>query len=600
MKKTLLTPVLLALTGLPALAQLPASTTAQNRKVVLEEFTGIYCQYCPDGHKRANTLKDSKPAGDVILVNVHTGGYAQPSGGDPDFRTSEGNAIAAISGMNITGYPTGAVNRHLFAGETGFAVNRGAWAAYADTILAKPSYVNVALEGSLNVATRELTVNAQAYFTGNSTATSNRLTVMLLEDGVSGPQTGASSWYASQIMPDGKYNHNHMLRKVLTTTYNGDVLATTTAGTTINKSYTYTVPAQYLNSNGTLLGNLQLVAFVTEGNTEIVTGAYGPLTLTNFPATNDTKLTSSLFADKEVCSQINGKVRIYNGGSTPITSATFKAIVNGGTPTTVTFTGNIPPASQAFITLSPAPLSNPVQVNNMIAAILTVNGNPAPFVDTVTKSAIFATSHTVAADSVTMRFTQDQWGTETTWTIKEEGTSNVVLSGGPYANLNGAGTLVHTSSFKANPNTCYEVIVLDSYGDGINSGSGAGKYEIVSSNGQISYTGNGAFSEVDRSVFKAGAPVGIAGIPAFASSVTLAPNPTATQSNLTLSLTKGTKLSVQVVDMTGRVVNQIAEQNLAAGTHMFTIATDNLAAGVYHVRIATAEGVVTQRLSVVK
>ena len=79
-----------------AMAQLPVSTTPQNKKVVLEEFTGINCQYCPDGHKIANNIKASKPAGDVILVNIHTGGYANPSAGQPDYRTADGNAIAAI------------------------------------------------------------------------------------------------------------------------------------------------------------------------------------------------------------------------------------------------------------------------------------------------------------------------------------------------------------------------------------------------------------------------------------------------------------------------------------------------------------------------
>ena len=599
MKKTLLSPVLLALTSLPALAQLPVSQTAQNRKVVLEEYTGIHCQYCPDGHKRANELKASKPAGSVMLVNIHEGGYAVPGSGEPDFRTSEGNSIAAIPGMNIAGYPAGSVNRHLFAGQTGLSLDRGQWTDYADTILAKTSYVNVALEGSLDVTTRQLTVNAQVYFTGTNAAANSRLTVMIVEDGVSGPQTGASTWYASEIMPDGKYTHNHLLRKVLTPTYNGEALSPNVSGTSISKTYNYTVPAQYLNNNATLLGNLQLIAFVTEGNSEIMNGAYGPITLTNFPATNDTKLTSSLYADKEVCAQINGQVRLYNGGNTPITSATFKAIVNGGAPTTVSFNGSIPPVSQAFITLSPAPLSGSSQINTLSAEILTVNGSPAPVAGTVSKSGILYTTHNVSADSVTMRFTQDAWGTESTWKIMEEGTGNVVLSGGPYANLGSAGTLLHESSFKANLNTCYEVIVLDSYGDGINSGSGAGKFEIVSG-GQVSYTGNGVFSEKDRSLFKSVTTAGVATLPSFASSVTLAPNPTASRSVLTLSLEKGTKLSVQVVDMMGRVVNQIADQNLSAGTHTFQIATDNLAAGVYNVRIATAEGVVTQRLSVIK
>ena len=33
--------------------------TAKN--VVLEEFTGIYCQFCPDGHRIAEELSSNNP-----------------------------------------------------------------------------------------------------------------------------------------------------------------------------------------------------------------------------------------------------------------------------------------------------------------------------------------------------------------------------------------------------------------------------------------------------------------------------------------------------------------------------------------------------------
>ena len=592
--------MLLALTSLPALAQLPVSQTAQNRKVVLEEFTGIHCQFCPDGHKRANDLKASKPAGSVILVNVHEGGYATPGPTEPDFRTSEGNSIAAITGMNIAGYPTGSVNRHLFPGETGLAVNRGQWSDYADSILAKPSYVNIALEGSLDVNTRVLTVNASAYYTGTTTA-SNRLTVMLLEDNLSGPQTGAATWYASQINPiDGTYTHNHLLRKVLTSTYNGDAVTTTTSGTTVNKSYSFTVPAQFVNT-ASYLGNLQLVAFVAEGNTEIMTAAYGPITLTGFPGATDAQIMSNVSVDKEVCAgNLTPLIRLYNNGSTPITAATLKTSVNGGTQTTTSFSGNIAPATSALVQI-PTVSFTPSASNTLNIVLGTVNGaaDPVATGNTVAVANIANTTRVSNGQYVKMNFTQDQYGAESSWQIKEEGTGAVVLSGGPYTNLPAAGVLLHTDSFKTKDATCYELVVLDGYGDGINAGTGAGKFEIVSAGVKV-YTSNGTFGAKDRALFKSSATAGVATLPSFASSVTLAPNPTASRSVLTLSLEKGTKLSVQVVDMMGRVVNQIADQNLSAGTHTFQIATDNLAAGVYNVRIATAEGVVTQRLSVIK
>lgn len=114
MKTTLFT-VGAICTVLSVSAQLPVSTTPQNKKAVLEEFTGIHCGYCPDGHKIATNIYNADP-NNVVLINIHTGGYATPSAGEPDFRTSDGNSIAAIPNMGITGYPTADINRTIVTG----------------------------------------------------------------------------------------------------------------------------------------------------------------------------------------------------------------------------------------------------------------------------------------------------------------------------------------------------------------------------------------------------------------------------------------------------------------------------------------------------
>ena len=81
------------------------STTPENKNVILEEFTGIYCTYCPDGHLIAQNLHNANP-NDVFLINIHTGGYSNPNGlNDPDFNCLYGAAIAANSGL--AGYPAG-------------------------------------------------------------------------------------------------------------------------------------------------------------------------------------------------------------------------------------------------------------------------------------------------------------------------------------------------------------------------------------------------------------------------------------------------------------------------------------------------------------
>ena len=85
-------------------AQNFVSTTPENKNVILEEFTGIHCGYCPDGHLMAQNFHDANP-GDVVLINLHTGSYANPSPGEPDFRTPLGPAIDGQA--SVSGYPAG-------------------------------------------------------------------------------------------------------------------------------------------------------------------------------------------------------------------------------------------------------------------------------------------------------------------------------------------------------------------------------------------------------------------------------------------------------------------------------------------------------------
>ena len=64
-------------------AQNFVSTAPLNRNVLLEEFTGVRCQYCPYGHKVAKGLAETYPD-NIFIANIHAGGYATS-----DFMTTE-------------------------------------------------------------------------------------------------------------------------------------------------------------------------------------------------------------------------------------------------------------------------------------------------------------------------------------------------------------------------------------------------------------------------------------------------------------------------------------------------------------------------------
>ena len=51
--KKLFTISVLALASVNAYAQLPVSQQPALKNAIIEEFTGVNCVYCPDGHKIA-------------------------------------------------------------------------------------------------------------------------------------------------------------------------------------------------------------------------------------------------------------------------------------------------------------------------------------------------------------------------------------------------------------------------------------------------------------------------------------------------------------------------------------------------------------------
>ena len=73
------------------------ATSPEDRTALLEDYTGIHCVNCPDGHVIMASIAAANP-GLVSLVGIHAGGFAVPSGTEPDFRTAEGNALNSFYG----------------------------------------------------------------------------------------------------------------------------------------------------------------------------------------------------------------------------------------------------------------------------------------------------------------------------------------------------------------------------------------------------------------------------------------------------------------------------------------------------------------------
>ena len=469
-------------------SQTIVSTDVENKKVILEEYTGIYCTYCPDGHAIAQALKDQYP-NDVFLINIHTGGYAVPQGSDPDFRTDFGAALDAQA--SVTGYPSGSVNRQYFSDLTmggGTAMGRGEWNTAASRVLDQSSYVNVGVEASINVQNNELTVHVEGYYTGSSLQNTNYLNVVLTQNNTLGPQTGGNM--------GSDYNHMHRLVHMITGQW-GEVISTTSTGSFIDETFTYTIPSNY-NGIDVLITELNVIAFITETQQEIISGAEYTPTFVGMEHSNDAAVMGLDDNLNDNCGEIaSPSVVVQNNGSDPITSLSIEYSINDGSSETYSWTGSI--ASLEFTSIELPSIgyspSNTNSVNIIISDDDNNNNNSNTF--------YFDQSNSYETSFVTLNLLTDNYGSETTWNLKDA-YGFVVAQGGPYTNNFTASLEIGIPS----SNECYTFTINDSIGDGICCGYGIGSYSISDDSGNEIFSG-GEFSSTEATTFRVGESLGL-------------------------------------------------------------------------------------------
>ncbi|MDQ1266596.1 MAG: hypothetical protein QG635_1748, partial [Bacteroidota bacterium] len=89
----------------------PVQTGDTLQKVLIEDYTGAQCGFCPRAAEIAHTIAEANP-GRVIIISVHSGNFAKPSGKYTyDFRTTAGDEFDKFFGNSKAGNPNGLVNR---------------------------------------------------------------------------------------------------------------------------------------------------------------------------------------------------------------------------------------------------------------------------------------------------------------------------------------------------------------------------------------------------------------------------------------------------------------------------------------------------------
>lgn len=325
---------------------------------------------------------------------------------------------------------------------------------------------------------------------------------------------------------------------------------------------------------------MELVVWIENGSTkQIFNGTFMPLAVAQFANDPMAVEIENEIGATNCIDQIAPVVKIRNMGSNPLTSVDFSYSVNGGSPMTHTWTGNLPFLSYGSATL-PSISFTPAGSNTLTVNITNANDNNMA---NNSASTSWNAAAAYASGSYQMLIQPDDYGAETTWDIKD-GSGAVIASGGPYTNGN---TTPVTVNVTINPSECYNLTVYDSYGDGMCCAWGQGSYTLTAPNSVVVASG-GQFGSMEMKAWST--DLSSAVNQALTESISIYPNPS--HGVFSIEIPNADQAEISIVTLTGmQVYRSTTDQSLVK------IDLSDLAAGMYMVRIKTEEGLAVKKIT---
>jgi hypothetical protein len=271
------------------------------------------------------------------------------------------------------------------------------------------------------------------------------------------------------------------------------------------------------------------------------------------PVPLDAAVQSITGVDDAYCNvtSISPSATIKNVGTTTLTSLTIMYDLDGGPSSSIPWTGSLATGATASVALATIAISNGPHTLNVWCTGPNGGTDLNPANDDKSKDFSVASPGQI----LTLNITLDDYGTETTWDLLDDG-GNTIFNGGPYSD--GQDQTVMTEQFCLGDG-CYTLVMHDAYGDGICCGYGNGHYELVDAFGFAYATGNGQFADQIEHDFCL-TNTGI--VEMTGNNAVIWPNPA--NDLLTIALPDGAKRSVELVDALGRIVLSVAPANAAS------------------------------------
>ncbi|MXV39269.1 T9SS type A sorting domain-containing protein [Flavobacteriaceae bacterium Ap0902] len=275
----------------------------------------------------------------------------------------------------------------------------------------------------------------------------------------------------------------------------------------------------------------------------------------------------------DTVAEINPVVVLESTGPNPITSATIAYGIPGLATMTYEWTGELNQFEYTTINLPAIADGLVTGVNEVTAQIVFVNGMDDDFQDNNVSTGTYVLPEmdipTFNENNFIISITPDNYGSETTWNIRNQN-NEIVASGGPYTD--GDSETV-TEEITLDPDSCYYFTIFDGFGDGMCCSYGNGSYEVTTANGEVVATG-GTFTDEESTPFTIGQ---LATNEFNTKEFSINPNP----SNGILRISHdfvNAKFALNVYDLSGKLVARRTQSDK-------TVDLSNLKPGVYIIEI---------------
>ena len=183
-----------------------SDTTAQDKNILLEEFTGVRCNNCPKAAKVIDELK-SDYGDKLIALSIHCGNFSTPyKENKENYRLDKGQAI--YNWFGTPPQPTGMIDRFKFSGENDEILRYPQWKSNVSKRSGNDAKVSINMSKLLNKNERQLKSGVRVRF-HESVKEIVYLTLVLTEDNI----------IDYQLTPNGKkadYEHDYVARKIVT------------------------------------------------------------------------------------------------------------------------------------------------------------------------------------------------------------------------------------------------------------------------------------------------------------------------------------------------------------------------------------------------